>query len=190
MAKKMLAFEIVHPDIPIWNSLFDEVLFVPMLESDNRNYCGGTGDMLAFDPDGIAYPCLRYMPSSLGDSREPIVVGNTKEIYTKEYEPLYKDLGSITRRSQSTNECFDCPVARGCSWCSAWNFQENGSPNIRSINICWMHRARALANVFYWNTKYRMRGRERRLPLYLPKGLALQIIDNNEYDNLLKLTYE
>lgn len=190
MAKKMLAFELAHPDIPIWNSLFDEVLFVPMLESDNRNYCGGTGDMLAFDPDGIAYPCLRYMPSSLGDSVKPIVVGNTKEIYTKEYESLYKDLGAITRRSQSTDECFDCPVARGCAYCSAWNYQENGSPNIRSINICWMHRARALANVFYWNTKYRMRGRERRLPLYLPKNLALQIIDNNEYDNLLKLTYE
>ena len=169
-------------------SRFDEYFYRPHYISDNSNWCGGDGSMLAFDPDGIAYPCLRYMESSLGNSQPPLIIGNVEEgIYNNEDSlKLKKELNSITRRSQSTDECFHCPIAAGCAWCTAWNYQEQGSFNKRSTNICWMHRAEAIANVYYWNKKYQKEGREKRFPFYLEQKYALEIISEEEYDDLLK----
>ena len=101
---------------------------------------------------------------------------------------IKKELSEITRRSQSTDECFYCPIAAGCAWCSAWNYQETGSVNKRSTNICWMHRAEALANVYYWNKKYIKEGREKRLPLFLEQHNALKIVSEDEYNFLLQLS--
>lgn len=172
-------------------SLFDENHFHPMPENENKNWCGGTGAMLAFDPDGIAYPCLRYMPSSLGTDVPPIIIGSVDGIFeTPEHKAIKEYLDGITRRSQSTDECWECPVAAGCSWCSAYNYQETGTPNKRSTHICVMHKARALANVYYWNKWYRLNEISKRFKMYLPKEEALKIIDEQEYDMLAKLSKE
>lgn len=187
MADKLLICEKQGKDVTV--SLFTEILGRPMLSYDNSNWCGGTGAMLAFDPDGIAYPCLRYMKSSLGDDAPPIVIGSVDGIFeTEEHKNIKEYLDSITRKSQSTDECFYCPIAQGCAWCSAWNYQETGSVNKRSTNICIMHKARVLANVYYWNKKYIMEEREKRMPIYLPREEALKIIDADEYDKLLLLS--
>jgi radical SAM peptide maturase (CXXX-repeat target family) len=184
LADKMLA------DDNIKCSRFYERNYHPHLISDNQNWCGGDGHMLAFNPDGIAYPCLRYMESSLGDSRPPLIIGNVKDgIYnTEETLTIKQELTSITRRSQSTDECFHCPIAAGCAWCSAWNYQENGSVHKRSTNICWMHRAESIANVYYWNMKYRQENIQKRFPFYLEQKYALEIISEDEYDTLLRLS--
>ena len=63
-------------------------------------------------------------------------------------------ISNITRKSQSTEECFNCPIAAGCSWCSAYNYEQFGTPNKRATNICCMHKAASLANVYYWNKIY------------------------------------
>ena len=78
--------------------------------------------MLAFDPEGNAYPCLRYMESSLNNEREPIIIGNSQAIYTNEYAPILEELRAVNRRTKCTDECFYCPIARGCADCSAWNY--------------------------------------------------------------------
>ena len=171
------------------SSLFSEYKGKPLLSTDTQNWCGGTGAMLAFDPQGRAYPCLRYMSSSLGPERAPIIIGDTNGVYNKpEYKKFYDDMQKVTRQSQSTGECINCPVASGCAWCSAWNYQETGSYNKRSTNICWMHRAEALANVHYWNTYYINHHMEKRFPLYLPRDIANQIIPDGEYDRLYLLS--
>ena len=36
---------------------------------DDKNFCGGTGSMLCFAPDGSAYPCVRYAPISVGTEK-------------------------------------------------------------------------------------------------------------------------
>jgi hypothetical protein len=36
-----------------------------------------------------------------------------------------------------------------------------------------MHRAAALANVYYWNLKYRLEENEKRFPIYLEQKYAL-----------------
>ena len=147
--------------------------------------------MLAFDPAGVAYPCLRYMPSSLGPDVEPIIIGSVDGIFVTKREKAIKDyLDSITRRSCSTDECFDCPVASGCGQCVAWDYQQNGDPNIRSTNICAMHKARSLANVYYWNKWYKQNGIDETFKMWLPKEEALKIIDEDEYNMLSELSAE
>lgn len=184
LADKMLEYD------ELYCSRFTERYYHPHLTSENQNWCGGDGNMLAFDPDGIAYPCLRYMESSLGGEQPPLIIGNVKDgIYnTPETIKIKNELNCITRRSQSTDECFHCPIATGCAWCSAWNYQENGSVNKRSTNICWMHRAESIANVYYWNMKYIKEGREKRFPFFLEQKYALEIVSEDEYNQLLRLS--
>lgn len=183
IADKLLANPNIH------SSLFDIYKFQPLDDNDTQNYCGGTSAMLAFDPDGLAYPCLRYMASSLGTDREPIIIGNVYGIYnTPKYQAIHDDMQKVTRQSQSTEECIHCPIAAGCAWCSAWNYQETGSYNKRSTNICWMHRAQSLANVYYWNNYCLNTKQEKNFPLYLPREIAIKIIPESVYNDLCFLT--
>ena len=152
--------------------------------------CGGTGSMLSCDPDGYLYPCIRYMESSLGCDQKPIRIGHvdTGIGQEEEYSNWINCLDCITRRSQSTDDCFYCPIAKGCSWCSAYNYQETGTPNKRVTYICDMHKARSLANVYYWNTWYRKKGLDKRFKIHCPKEWALDIISEEEYNNLVKIS--
>ena len=176
----------------IYISMFDSELFRPMEENDNRNWCGGTGSMLAVDWKGDIFPCLRYMESSLGDEAPPFIIGNindgimtTEETYNKTME-----LKNITRKSQSTEECFNCPIAEGCAWCSGLNYQETGGIlNKRATHICIMHKARALANCYFWNRNYIKNNIPKRMKLYLPDNEALKIIDEKDLQLLKILQY-
>lgn len=144
----------------IFISLFDEDIGEPMDEKDNDNWCGGVVKIpasgMAINGSGKIYPCIRYMDSSLNGKQPPIYYGQVgKGLLTNEEEKNnYMMISNITRRSQSTDECFYCPVARGCSWCSAYNYEEFGTPNKRTTYICIMHKARVLANIYYWNKLY------------------------------------
>lgn len=171
-------------------SLFDESLFHEKSPDDNRNWCGGTGAMLACDPDGYLYPCIRFMESSLGNERKPFRIGDlVNGIYsTDEYKCNMDCLRCITRRSQESDECFYCPIAEGCAWCTAQNYQETGTPNKRTTNICEMHKARALANVYFWNTYYRKHNMPVRFKNNVPDEWALNIISNDELNMLKKLS--
>lgn len=182
IADKLLLYENIE------FSPFGELIGLPLSTSHNENWCGGTGNMLSFDPDGIAYPCIRYMESSLGTNRAPLQIGDVTGIYIKEeHKKIMQQFSTITRRSQSTDECYYCPVAGGCSWCSAWNYQKYGTYNKRDTNICWMHRARTLANSYYQNKLFILNGEKRRFPVYLPRDIAIQIISAEEYNELIGL---
>lgn len=170
-------------------TLFAENACIPCDENDNKNYCGSTGCMLACDPDGVIAPCIRFMKSSLGENLGDFSIGHTRSgIGIEEQDKANIDLlDSITRRSQSTDECWNCPVGLGCGWCTAYNYQETGSPDIRCTYICWMHRARSLANVYYWNKVYEKNNETKVFNLYLEKEHALQLISEEEYNMLLEL---
>ncbi|MFR7743876.1 MAG: hypothetical protein ACLU3I_11740 [Acutalibacteraceae bacterium] len=77
-----------------------------------------------------------------------------------EHRVRVAEMAAVTRRSQSTDECFACQIASGCSWCSAYNYQCTGTPDKRVTYICPMHKARVLANAYYWNKLHRRPGRE------------------------------
>jgi uncharacterized protein len=98
-------------------SLFEDSIGHPLDDSNNNNWCGGSGAMLAIGPDGTLYPCIRFAPYSLGPDVEPIVLGNIYDGYTNLDSGIVCELCSITRRSQSNDECYYCPVGSGCAWC-------------------------------------------------------------------------
>lgn len=152
--------------------------------------CGGTGLMLAMDPDGKLYPCLRYMESSIGTDQKPLIIGDVWHgIAQKQCEKdCIRCMDEVTRRSQSTDECFYCPIASGCSWCSAYNYQVNGTVNKRVTYICQMHKAQSLAMVYYWNSFYKKHNIDDHVDMWLPREWGEPIIGKEEYDMLAELT--
>ena len=167
-------------------SLYQEAFFKPKDEMDLQNWCGGNGVMLSCDPDGYLYPCLRYMESSLGDDQEPYVIGDVESGICQNdcHKCRVECLKKIDRRTQSTDECFYCPIAEGCSWCTAYNYQVFGTPDKRATFICDMHKARALANVYFWNSYYRKKGIDKHMDNHVPEDWALEIISRKEWDML------
>lgn len=165
----------------IFLSLFVETFFKPKATDDLTNWCGGTGLMLSCDPDGYLYPCIRYMESSIGDSQPPYRIGDIwggigcEKIHCDRIECMK----CINRRTESTDECFYCPVADGCSYCSAYNYEMYGTPDSRATFICDMHKARALANYYYWSRQ------NHPVDVWLPKEDALRIISEAEWDELV-----
>lgn len=170
-------------------SLFEENHFRPKQEGDDENWCGGTGMMLSMDPDGYLYPCIRYMESSLGTDRKPLRIGHvdTGIAQTECTKNCVECLNKITRRTQSADECYYCPIAEGCAWCSAYNYQVFGTPDKRCTFICNMHKARSLANVYFWNKYYLKTKSSRTFTMHCPKEWALQIISEKEYEMLKKM---
>lgn len=177
----------------LYISMFEEQMFRPKLLTDSQNWCGGNGAMLAIDYKGDIFPCLRYMESSLGDQVPPIIIGNVYNgglAHTKECKDCIQCLKSINRITQSTQECLDCPIAEGCSWCQAYNYQDSGGDlNKRATYICIMHKARALANCYFWNLKYWKNEQNIRMKLWLPDEEALKIINEEELSLLKTLQY-
>lgn len=170
-------------------SLYQSTLGHPKEETDLQNWCGGTGSMLSMDPDGWLFPCIRYMESSLGASRAPMRIGNvhTGLATCQKDKDCVACLNAIDRRTQSTDECFYCPIAEGCSWCSAWNYQKYGTVDHRDTNICKTHRGRVLANVYYWNQYYKKYKIPKVFDLWVPKQWAVPIIGGEEYNYLVNL---
>lgn len=188
--KKLADFII---DNELWDTygtaLFQEDSFKPYGE-DNQNWCGGTGLMLSVDYKGLIYPCIRYMPSSLNGEQPPLVIGDVLGgLYnTEERQETKSLLDSITRTSQSTEECNQCPIGIGCAWCSGYNYQKFGTPNKRATFICVMHKARALGNLYFWSKYYDKTGECNRVfKNYVTDAIALEILPKDEYLNLLNL---
>ena len=178
----------------IFIRMFDEDNFAPLPEEDNENWCGGAGDMctLAVNYKGDIYPCIRYMESSLNGKQPPIPIGDICNgcLNKNSHKNNFRECTSITRRSQSTDECFYCPIAKGCGWCSAYNYEEFGTVNKRATYTCPTHKATALANVYYWNRLYQYLNLNKVFKMHIPKEWALQIIDINEYNYLQNLSKE
>ena len=106
---------------------------------------------------------------------------------TQDCASCIEKLEKITRRSQSTDHCYYCSIAKGCAWCSGYNYQVFGTPNKRATYICVMHKARALANAYFWNCYVKQKGITERFLIHLSKEEALKIISEIEYQLLKKL---
>ena len=173
----------------IFVSIFQEDFFRPKSSDDIQNWCGGNGEMISVDYTGNIYPCIRYMPNSLGPGVKPLVIGHVDHgiLGTQEEKDCAHCLHCVDRRTQSTDQCFFCPIAEGCAWCTAYNYQVFGTPDRRATFICVMHKARALANAYYWNRLYRSRGQGKRFRIHIPEDWALEIISPEEWKKLKKM---
>lgn len=156
----------------------------------SRN-CGGTGSMLSLRPNGQFYPCIRYMPTSVGDNVQDLCIGhvNTGMIGREEGSKVLGMMDRITRRTQSNDICYECPLSNDCAWCSALSHTVYGTPGKRPMFICIQMIAEALANVYYWNLlnikhpEYELGVRKNNVP----DEWALLVIDSEELDFLKKI---
>ena len=173
----------------LYISIFEKDFFEPLSKESFENWCGGNARMLALDWKGDIYPCLRYMESSLGTNIEPIIIGNVNEGFlpNKKCEQCVYELKRVNRLTQSTEECINCPIAKGCAWCQAYNYQDSGDFNHRATYICCMHKARSLANAYYWNKQFKKKNNNEKFKIWLPEEEALKIIDKNEFQLLKEL---
>ena len=60
-------------------SIFSELCGKPLPELNQNNWCGGLGLMLAFDYQGNAYPCLRYIDTSSNPNYDLFTIGNLED---------------------------------------------------------------------------------------------------------------
>ena len=173
-------------------SIFDQNMFCPKSLDDEQNWCGGNGQMIAVDYKGDIFPCVRYMESSLGPDVPPLIIGNVEDgiATTALCQACIKNLQSVNRLTQSTEECLNCSIAEGCAWCQAYNYQDSGGDiNHRATYICIMHKARALANSYYYNRYYLQTDQKQRMKIWLEDEKALEIIPVEELALLKLLQY-
>ena len=175
----------------LYISMYEENLFHPKDKNDTQNWCGGNGAMISVDWKGDIYPCIRYMESSLGNNIEPIIIGNVNDgiMTNAKCRNCIMTLKGVNRINQSTEECINCPIAEGCAWCQAYNYQDSGDFHHRATYICIMHKARALANCYFWNLYYWKHNENIRFKLWLPDEECLKIISQEEVDLLKALQY-
>ena len=174
----------------IYLSLFVENLGRPMKPNHLSTWCGGVGNaMLAIDPQGNIYPCLRYMDSSLGTDQLPMIFGTVEDGIGN--QPLYanrvKCMSCVNRRTEMCDECYYCPIGEGCAECAAYNYQEFGTPNHHCTYLCDMHVARCLANAYFWNKCYQKHKTGQVFDLWVPDDWALKIISQEELQMLKNL---
>lgn len=174
----------------IGTSFLDKWIGHALPEEDNSNWCGGSMRMLAVDTDGKIYPCVRYSPVSIGEKAAGACVGDVDHglLATQQQCDFAHCLDCITRRSASTDECWNCPIASGCASCNAWQYDRYGDAGHRCTNICPMHKARVMASSYYYNKLWRLTGDDDlHFELHIPEEWALPIIGKQEYDLLLSL---
>lgn len=190
---KKIADDILDRNLDMENdyyiSIFEEDYFKPKSPTDLENWCGGDGHMIACDWDGEIYPCIRYMEMSLGNDQPKMPIGNVDDgiMQCPEHRNCVECLHKINRRTQSTDECFNCPIAEGCSWCTAWNYQLYGTPDKRCTRICPMHKSRCLFNIYFWNKYYLKNNIPKYMKVNIQEGWALEIISKEEFDMLKEL---
>lgn len=183
-----------HPDVFFAMFNPDEYGEAVDLAHDDNNYCGGTGNMLSFAPDGKAYPCIRYAPISIGNEKAAKVcfgdVNNGGLYATEEQRKIKRELDAITLTSQSTDECINCPVSKGCGWCSGYNYEKYGTANKRYTGICKAHKGNVLAVYYYVNTRYLKLGDTEPKKIKLPYDEVVEILGKEEADSLFALEKE
>ena len=117
---KKLASYIINNDLEhLYIAIFRETPEGVMDKYSDGNHCGGLGSMLAMRPNGQFYPCIRYMPTSVGDNVKDLCIGTVQDgMVGRESDSEILDMmDNITRRSQSNDICYDCPIGNSCAWC-------------------------------------------------------------------------
>ena len=190
---KQIADYIISNDLQdkIFIRIFDNELYQPIPDSETQNWCGGVAETnIAIDPDGKYYSCIRYMESSLNGHQRPLSYGSiqTGFLTTEQEQADYKYMTNITRQEQSTEECLNCPIAKGCGWCSAYNYERFGDIRHRATFICPMHKAASLINVYYWNKLYLKFNLSDIFPLLLDEKEINKLLPTTEKELLYQLT--
>lgn len=152
-----------------------------------KNCGGGSASMLSLRPNGEFYPCIRYMPTSIGNLPE-VCIGDVDNglLGREDGSNIIKDLDENTRRAQNNDICYECPISNDCGSCSALGYTIFGSLKKRTNFICIQMIAEALVNVYYWN-RLLLAHPEYNLPVRknnVPDEWSKLVIDDDELSEL------
>lgn len=189
---KLLSNHILENDLEnIYLSIFNERQESVGNPLNDSNSCGGSGKMLSLRPNGQFYPCIRFMPTSVGNDVEDLCIGHIdKGLDSRNSKSkVLKKLDGITRRTQLTDICFECPIGNQCPGCTALSHTVFGTPNKKATFSCIMQIAQFLSNVYYWNNLL-LKHPDWDLDVrknVLPDEWSLLVIDKDELDYLKTL---
>ena len=127
---------------------FDPNIGMPVTEKfKSRNFCG-TGKMLAISTQGDYYPCARFLDSAF-NNHKGLTIGSIDTGWDNDRLRAFKLLDATV---QSSQECLNCEIASGCTWCSAFNYDDSqiGTLFERKTYICKMHKATVEACRYLW----------------------------------------
>lgn len=189
---KKLADYLLDNDLEnLYIAIFNERQEDMMDKYNDGMSCGGSGSMLSMRPNGQFYPCIRYMPTSVGNDVQDLSIGNVYDGLNERENnsEVLQLLDSLTRRGTTNDICFDCPISNDCMACTALGHTVFGTPAKRCSFICIQMQAEALANVYYWNLlsikhpEYHLKLRKN----MVPDEWALLVIDKDELEYLKQI---
>lgn len=137
---------------------FDPKIGFPLQKNSMKwNYCG-TGEMLAIDCDGNFYPCIRFLDFSLENFKGRQIGSIDTGIDINKLRPFQV----LNLQNQSKEECINCNVASGCSFCTAFNYDNSKEGTIynRATYNCNMHKANVRACEYFWSEYTKLTGKE------------------------------
>lgn len=157
-------------------TFFDDSIGMPYEKEMLVQTSCGAGKMLEITPSGKIYPCMRYYDYSL-NNKEGYSIGDLDNGLDKEKLRVFE---SVMYKYQSDEECLQCPVATGCSFCQGFNYDEADTPTNfqRAKYICKMHKARVRANNYYFTQLYHQKGIKREGGFYYKKNLQFLLRDD------------
>jgi uncharacterized protein len=127
---------------------FNDKLGTP--RKPDESGCGSGRAMIAVDPAGNFFPCLRFLPSSMQSTKPPRAIGNCSTgIDYNKVRPFF----TIRAKDYFTSNCIECDVATGCLNCLGLNYDyaDTNTAYKKALYGCKMHKAHARANKYYWD---------------------------------------
>lgn len=127
----------------VFLSLFDPVL---LMDSKNlsKSWCGCGNSMMAVDPEGKLYPCLRFRTLN---KQQYWDCGNIENGVNWNKLLPFKFYHNLNQESK----CNTCDIRSGCAWCPGQCYDELGTIFERTLHCCDLHRARVDVNKYFFN---------------------------------------
>lgn len=127
----------------VYLSLLDPAL---LMDPNNfsKSWCGCGNAMMAVDPEGKLYPCLRFRTLN---NQEHWDCGNIEDGINWNKLLPFKFYHNLSKESK----CKTCDIRSGCAWCPGQCYDELGTIFERTLHCCNMHRARVEANKYFFN---------------------------------------
>ena len=123
------------------------------------------------------------MESSLGSNQEPYIIGSLDDGIGQlpDHKKRIDELNQVTKKTQSDDNCINCPIASGCSYCTAYNYEVFGTVNKRATFICNNHKVGALATLYFNKL---VNDKTEYDKIKIDYELVKDLIDEKEWSNL------
>lgn len=131
--RKLIEYYLKHPEIQPC-SLLD--MKIEYQINEQKKWCGTGTHMVAYDVDGIDYPCSTFLPISIGTEKAKL----SREIDFSMIENLVDP------------KCKECVIRSVCPTCYGSNYAESGEIYIKNDQLCQLTKVQALA-VSYLKSK-------------------------------------